>query len=114
MEGFYINIPIGVVGLVLFFCAWPKDPAHIHNPRPSRRKLWRIEWRGFVLLATGSVVTSYPFQQAAVTGWNEHFWVPFLSGVPILVGAVYVYPRWLLRNPLERPVNSAVPGSMLL
>ncbi|KAI0203864.1 major facilitator superfamily transporter [Astrocystis sublimbata] len=123
---FWINGPIGVVSLLLFFFMWPK-PQFLPN---LERRLWRdLDYLGSFLLVAATVLIVFPFQHAGGASqlWNKAvFLAPLITGAIAFLGviawSIFIDRRWgdkiaaalpmtLLRN---RIYTSAVLNTMFL
>ncbi len=79
---FYVNVPIGVVALVLAAKLLPSD-------QPGGQG-HRLDVRGFVLLSPGLAVFVYGLAEAGNQGSTQQVFVPLVLGV-VLVGAFVVH-----------------------
>jgi DHA2 family multidrug resistance protein len=86
---FYVNVPIGIAGVVLGARVLPESP---------RRRDVRFDLRGFVLLAAGLALLLYGTSNLAYDGWSDLMTV---SG-PIVVAALLLllYIPTALRTPV--------------
>src|SRR5471030_1530257 len=86
---FWVNIPVAVIALVLIAIS---KPTTVHTPA-------RMDYRGFVLIATGVALSIFGFQQSTLWGWsNPGTWLCIIGGVVLLVVFVFVEAR--TRSPL--------------
>jgi EmrB/QacA subfamily drug resistance transporter len=86
---FWINVPIGVLALILLFFA------HI---APSRRPD-RIDWVGAIIAAVGMGLSVLGFEQAPVWGWDSAgTWLCIVGG--LLAIAIFVLVELRTRSPL--------------
>ena len=82
---FYVNVPIGIVALVL---------VSAHLPAPAERRAARVDYAGAALLASAVVATLL----IATWGGSQYAWsspeiVGLIGGVVVLVGAFLVRER---------------------
>ena len=69
---FYINIPVSIVGIVMF-SAFVEDPPYL------RRGIARVDWAGIALLTLGLIVMQIVLERAMrTTGFTQldHGWRP--------------------------------------
>jgi EmrB/QacA subfamily drug resistance transporter len=86
---FWINVPIGVIALILLFAA------HI---APSRRPD-RIDWLGAVIAAVGMGLSVLGFEQAPVWGWDSAgTWLCIIGGLAAI--AIFVVVEARMPSPL--------------
>lgn len=87
---FLINIPIGVVGLILAVLWLPKDAPDAHAPRS------KLDIVGFVLLSPSLAMLLYGLSQASSDGGfgNTQVWIPVAVGVALLVAFIL----WAVRK----------------
>ncbi len=95
---FLINIPVGIVGLLLLL----RIPKGL-GAAPDRAT--RFDPVGFVLLAVGLTGALYGATEGTSAGWDSPLcWIPLAVGLALLVG----YTFWALRRP-----NPAVNVQMI-
>ncbi|KAI1383605.1 major facilitator superfamily transporter [Hypoxylon trugodes] len=95
---FWINGPIGVVSMLLFYFAWPK-PQYLPN---NERRSWKeLDYVGSVLLIAAAVLVVFPFQNAGnmTDQWSKAIFIaPLVIGVALwvaLVGwSIFVERHW--------------------
>ncbi|KAI1382442.1 major facilitator superfamily transporter [Hypoxylon crocopeplum] len=95
---FWINGPIGVVSMLLFYFTWPKP---LYLP-PIQRRSWReLDYVGSLLLIAAAVLVVFPFQNAGLTTdqWSKAIFIaPVVIGVVLWVAlfgwSVFVEWRW--------------------
>ncbi|KAK7981946.1 major facilitator superfamily domain-containing protein [Apiospora saccharicola] len=95
---FWINGPIGVVSMALFYCSWPKAE---FLPDLERRKWSELDYPGSVLLIAAATLVVFPFQHAGSAGnvWGKViFLAPLLVGIScwiaLIVWTWYADRRW--------------------
>lgn len=81
---FFVNVPIGVAGLVAALLLTPKLPTHPH----------RFDLLGVALSGVGVFLVVFALQQGESSGWAPWVWAMVVGGVAFL--AVFVY--WQARN----------------
>jgi EmrB/QacA subfamily drug resistance transporter len=85
---FLINVPVGIVGLLLMI----RVPRHI-GAQPSRET--RFDPIGFFLLAVGLTGALYGATEGTSEGWGKPIsYVPLVGGILLLI----IYTRWALRH----------------
>ncbi|KAI1775675.1 major facilitator superfamily transporter [Hypoxylon cercidicola] len=78
---FWINGPVGVASVFLFYVLWPKHQALLSLGRRS----WKtLDYIGSILLITGTVLVVFPFQNA---GSKPNQWSKAIFIAPLAVGA---------------------------
>ena len=88
---FYVNVPIGIIGLIL---AWIFVPKLEQNNR-------HFDWPGVVLSALGMFCLVFGVQEAQQFGWDWRVWTLLVVGV---VAMVFFF-RWQSRQ----STNALVP-----
>ncbi|KAI1652686.1 major facilitator superfamily transporter [Daldinia decipiens] len=79
---FWINGPIGVVSVLLFYFTWPA-PQYLPN---SGRRSWReLDYIGSMLLIAAAVLVVLPFQNAAMM---EDQWSKPVFIAPLIIGVI--------------------------
>ncbi|HEX7104445.1 MAG TPA: MFS transporter [Acidothermaceae bacterium] len=81
---FFINVPIGVVGVVLAWRLVPSLPTHPH----------RFDVVGVGLSAIGMFMLVFGIQEGQTYDWAATVWVLIVAGLLVLAGFVY----WQHRN----------------
>jgi EmrB/QacA subfamily drug resistance transporter len=77
---FLINVPIGVVAIILAWLKLERD-----TPEPSQR----LDWLGMALLSPGLTLLIFGLAESASGGFSDFkSWAPILSGV-ILIGTFF-------------------------
>jgi EmrB/QacA subfamily drug resistance transporter len=77
---FYVNLPIGLVGLVLAAKLLPEGRAEGREAGPGR-----LDWRGLLLLSPGVALVIFGLSEV-----STHGSVTFVRVLPVLAGAVLV------------------------
>src|SRR5882757_298120 len=79
---FLINVPIGVVAIILAWLKLERD-----TPEPSQR----LDWLGMALLSPGLTLLIFGLAESASGGFSDFkSWAPILSGV-ILIGSFFLH-----------------------
>ena len=88
---FYINIPLGIVGVAL--------AATIMAADLSGRRSRRLDLLGLVTMATGVVTLLMALSQGNREGWNSHYilWLFVIAGVSL---ALFILIELCVRDPL--------------
>lgn len=81
---FFVNVPIGVLGLVLAFKNVPKLEVNTA----------RLDWLGVFYSAVGMFCLIYGIQEGEKFGWDWRFWALLLSGLAFLA----VFIAWQKRR----------------
>lgn len=76
---FFVNVPVGVLGLVLAFVLIPDLPVHRH----------RFDWVGVALSGIGMFLVVFALQEGESQGWAPWIWALIVGGIGCL--AVFVY-----------------------
>jgi EmrB/QacA subfamily drug resistance transporter len=84
---FFINIPVGVIGLVLAARLVPHLDTHTH----------RFDWLGVALSGVGMFLLVFGIQEGHQYHWNATIWTMILVGAAVLVAFVV----WQARNRQE-------------
>jgi EmrB/QacA subfamily drug resistance transporter len=84
---FFVNVPVGLVGLVLAARLVPALPTHPH----------RFDVAGVALSGVGLFCIVFGLQEGEPNGWVWWIWVLIASGV----GLIAVFLRWQAVNPRE-------------
>ncbi|MCX6481262.1 MAG: MFS transporter, partial [Mycobacterium sp.] len=84
---FFVNVPVGLVGLVLAARLVPALPTHPH----------RFDVAGVVLSGVGLFCIVFGLQEGEPNGWAWWIWVLIASGVVLIA----VFLRWQAVNPRE-------------
>ncbi|KAI1074625.1 major facilitator superfamily transporter [Whalleya microplaca] len=95
---FWINGPIGVVSIVLFYITWPK-PQYL--PHVERRSWGELDYLGSFLLIAGAVLVVFSFQNTEnqADQWSKAaFIAPLIIGVVsfagLLLWSVFIEQHW--------------------
>jgi EmrB/QacA subfamily drug resistance transporter len=102
---FLINVPIGIIGLLLML----RVPRHV---APDGNPETKFDPIGFLLLGVGLTASLYGATQGTTQGWDKAVcWAPLGGGLLLLV----IYTFWALRKPhpavnlaMVRHRNSAI------
>jgi len=84
---FFVNVPIGIVGLVLAYALVPQLPTERH----------RFDVLGVVLSGLGMFALVFGLQEGQSHDWSWWIWLTILAGIGLM--AVFVY--WQSINPNE-------------
>jgi EmrB/QacA subfamily drug resistance transporter len=87
---FFLNIPIGVVALIITLTK--VDNAKI----PSAR---RIDWLGFFTFSASLFMLVFALVQGNAKGWGSHYIVSLLIGSAVLM-AVFLVGEWRQKDPM--------------
>ncbi|KAI0539271.1 major facilitator superfamily transporter [Xylaria digitata] len=108
---FWINGPVGVASLLLFFMTWPK-PQYL--PDLERRSWRELDYLGSSLLIAATVLVVFPFQNAggATNQWDRAiFLVPLVVGL-IAFFSVFAWSLYVDRHWGDK-IAAALPMSLL-
>ncbi|MFD5016684.1 MFS transporter [Streptomyces chartreusis] len=72
---FWVNVPLALIALLLI--AWAR-PQTFHRPAP-------MDYKGLALIAGGTGLSVFGFQQASLWGWSLGTWLCITAGVALLV-----------------------------
>jgi MFS transporter, DHA2 family, multidrug resistance protein len=88
---FYINIPLGIVGMGLATTIMAADL--------SRRRARRLDLLGLMTMATGVVTLLLALSQGNREGWNSRYilWLFMIAGMSLLL---FLLIEWRVRDPL--------------
>ncbi|TGO78030.1 hypothetical protein BELL_0082g00250 [Botrytis elliptica] len=83
---FWINAPIGIVPLILFYLVWPNEN-QLHQSK--RRPLRQLDLVGACILIIASILFVFAFQEAGLktNSWNKPLFL-----IPLIMGIVF----WIL------------------
>ncbi|HEU0173249.1 MAG TPA: DHA2 family efflux MFS transporter permease subunit [Blastocatellia bacterium] len=99
---YYINIPIGMLGLWLMH-RFLEDPPYIKNAKPGR-----VDGIGFGLMAIGLAVLQVVLDKGQEDDWLEAAWIRW--AITIIVASLMAFVIWELR--VKEPiVNLRVLGN---
>jgi EmrB/QacA subfamily drug resistance transporter len=76
---FFVNVPIGIIGLALAARLMPALPTHEH----------RFDLVGVALSGLGMFFIVFALQQGQAGGWAPWIWAVFVAGVGFMTGFVY-------------------------
>lgn len=76
---FFVNIPVGVVGLILAQRLVPKLDTHAHA----------FDWLGVALSGVGLFALTLGIQQGHQWGWDGRVWALLIAGVVLMVAFVW-------------------------
>ncbi|KAI2619234.1 major facilitator superfamily transporter [Hypoxylon sp. NC1633] len=123
---FWINGPIGLVSMLLFYSTWP-DARYL--PHHERRSWKELDYVGSILLIAAAVLVVYPFQNAGIQAdqWSKAIFIaPLVIGVALwlalLAWSIFVDRCWRdsiaaafpIRLLQDRVYASAVLNTLLL
>ncbi|ADB54150.1 DHA2 family efflux MFS transporter permease subunit [Conexibacter woesei] len=91
---FVINLPLGVIGVVLAWRWWPET----YDLSASRH----IDWQGMVLLGASVSLFTYGLIEANVRGWDDAA-ILFFIQISIVLGIGFVVWQKRARNPMIPP-----------
>lgn len=92
---FIVNLPLGVVGVVLALRWWPET----YDLSATRR----IDWLGMALLGAAVSLFTYGLVEANVRGWDDAA-ILFFIQLSIVLGIGFVVWQHRARNPMIPPV----------
>ncbi|KAF7542778.1 hypothetical protein G7Z17_g11284 [Cylindrodendrum hubeiense] len=108
---FWINGPICVISLVIFFLTWPKAE---HLPSLERRAWKELDYAGSFLTISAAVLVVFSFQNAGSSSddeWNKAiFLAPLLCG--IFAWALLAAWQYVIHRRLENRLAPAFPFSI--
>ncbi|GAB7145930.1 MFS transporter [Mycobacterium riyadhense] len=81
---FFVNVPVGIVGLGLAVWLIPVLPTHVR----------RFDWIGVVLSGTGMFLIVFALQQGQSAHWQPWIWAVLVAGV----GFMSVFIHWQALN----------------
>lgn len=76
---FFVNVPVGIVGLVLAIVLIPELPVHRH----------RFDLLGVALSGIGMFLLVFALQEGESSGWAPWIWAQVVGGLCCLAGFVY-------------------------
>ncbi len=96
---FFINVPVGVIGLFLAWRLVPRLETHSHS----------FDWLGVALSAIGLFCAVFAIQEASTYGWSP-IWGPISVPSLLVLGAACLgaFVWWQSRNPREPLVPLAL------
>src|ERR1700753_4329030 len=81
---FFINLPIGVVGIILAWIKLERD-----QPEPSHR----LDWLGMALLSPGLTLAIFGLAESANGGFGDFkAWAPIVAGLALI--ATFLWHSW--------------------
>jgi DHA2 family multidrug resistance protein len=86
---FYINIPVSIVGIVMF-SAFVEDPPYL------RRGIARVDWVGIALLTLGLTVMQIVLERGHESNWFQSRWIT--AGAVLAVAMLTTLVFWELRT----------------
>jgi EmrB/QacA subfamily drug resistance transporter len=84
---FFVNVPIGIIGIGLAVCLMPALPTHKHG----------FDLVGVVLSGVGMFLIVFALQQGQSDGWAPWIWAVVVAGIGFMTAFVY----WQSINPDE-------------
>ncbi|MFS0899329.1 MFS transporter [Mycolicibacterium litorale] len=84
---FFVNVPVGLVGLALAFWRVPALPTSAH----------RFDLLGVLLSGVGMFAVVFGLQEGQSHDWQPWIWAVIVSGIAVMAGFVY----WQSVNPHE-------------
>ncbi|OSC38722.1 MFS transporter [Mycobacterium decipiens] len=84
---FFVNLPVGVVGLVLAAYLIPALPTHAHQ----------FDWFGVALSGAGMFLVVFGLQQGQSAKWEPWIWAVIVAGIGFM--SLFIY--WQARNTRE-------------
>lgn len=91
---FLINVPLGIVGIVLAFRWWPET----YDLTAGRR----VDWLGMVLLTGAVFLFTYGLVEGNRKGWDDAGVLFFLE-LSILLGIAFVFSQRFVKSPMITP-----------
>ncbi|MFP5250471.1 MAG: DHA2 family efflux MFS transporter permease subunit [Acidobacteriota bacterium] len=91
---FYINVPVGILALVMIG-AFVEDPPWI-----GRSQNWRIDYTGFGFLAVGLTATQVVLDKGQEADWFGAAWVRWAVGIAIVALILFVVQELRTRSPI--------------
>ncbi len=91
---FIINIPIGIVGIVLAIRWWPET----YDLTAGRK----VDWIGMLLLTTSVSLFTYGLIEANKRGWDDAGVLFFLQ-ISIVLGIGFVFSQRYVKSPMITP-----------
>lgn len=76
---FFVNVPIGIVGLALVVWLVPVLPTHKH----------RFDWLGVALSGAAMFLVVFGLQEGESHNWSGWIWLMILAGLGLMAGFVY-------------------------
>ena len=91
---FFVNVPVGLIGLALAVRLIPALPTHPH----------RFDVIGVVLSGAGLFLIVFALQEGQALDWRPWIWVAIAAGIALLV----FFVGWQARNPREPLIPLAI------
>ena len=88
---FYVNVPIGIVGVLIGLRFLPESPLQARS---------RFDLRGFLLLAVGLGLLLYGLSNLAYDGWSSVLTVSGPTIIAIVLLVAFGVVSWVTPNPL--------------
>ena len=88
---FYVNVPIGIVGVLIGLRFLPESPLQARS---------RFDLRGFLLLAVGLGLLLYGLSNLAYDGWSSVLTVSGPTIIAIVLLVAFGVVSWIMPNPL--------------
>jgi DHA2 family multidrug resistance protein len=90
---FYINIPVSIVGMVMF-SAFVEDPPYL------RRGITRVDWAGIGLLTLGLTVMQIVLERGNENNWFHSSWITAGAVMAVLMLTALVFWELRTREPI--------------
>ncbi len=91
---FFVNVPVGLIGLALAVRLIPALPTHPH----------RFDVIGVVLSGAGLFLIVFALQEGQALDWRPWIWVAIAAGIALLA----LFVGWQARNPREPLIPLAI------
>jgi DHA2 family multidrug resistance protein len=91
---FYINVPVGILALIMIG-TFVEDPPWI-----GRSPNWRIDYTGFGFLAIGLTATQVVLDKGQEADWFGAAWVRWAVGIAIVTMILFVVHELRTRSPI--------------
>src|SRR3954469_13317505 len=89
---FYVNLPIGVVAILMAMAFLP-DPK-------ETRKITKIDWWGILLLITGIGALQIVLERGEAEDWFSTRYITILTGVSLVAIALFIWRELASSNPV--------------
>ena len=90
---FYINIPVSIVGIVMF-SAFVEDPPYL------RRGIARVDWAGIALLTLGLIVMQIVLERGNENNWFHSSWITAGAIMTVLMLTALVFWELRIKEPI--------------
>src|SRR5262245_11576556 len=90
---FYINIPVSIVGMVMF-SAFVEDPPYL------RRGIARVDWAGIALLTLGLTVMQIVLERGNENNWFHSSWITVGAIMTVLMLTTLVFWELHAKEPI--------------